>query len=1194
MQLRPSGPLGKQLLRPSLVKPHLRWTRIRAVAHKGHLLPNLEPRLVAFSGDTLQSLQRENLKLRVVLQTLHWPRLLRFHAGGETHELPCRSVRSTRASLPAAAEETLHYLAGFFDGDGCVEGHLEGCQLVVGQSFDKAEVLMLFQAVFGGSIFKQSDGRGLWKPMLKWSLWGPDVCRAARLLGPYSITKHRQLVLAADWPKSTSSRQKCLVELRRLKRCDSAVVTTCSTEYFAGFFDADGYIRITGRAGLVLRIGQKFETVLSCLKQAAARNFGVEAKLYRVHSSSTLYIFGISVCKDVLRALVEAGLLCKREQAKLAISLTARNAAQVCSDMVDRLGNQQCGKRQDLAGRMRAQKLSNLQTRAKAGRLPNSQLRELERLRKKLKQHEFISQVKNHGFQHPAKLLFHGLDHKEMKAVMLEDLLFLDRWKPPAFLTRTANPQAMEEFKALLVRNYKNFLKAWRHCLDQGCWPVVTNWIVQRFNRVPWTRLWLPLGREPLQPCCRLLRPTCRTIACAHSLRTPQPSPTAVSEEALGILRQENLKLRATLKTMAWPRLIRFQGCGEVHGLPFRSEDWVPPPAPAEGVLRYLAGFFDGDGCVEGHVSGCRLSVGQSFDKADVLMLFQEVFGGTIAKLCDGTGLRRPALQWRIYGLAVHRATRVLAQYSITKQRQLVLAADWPQEASRRQESIAELCRLKRCDSAVVAACSTEYFTGFFDAEGHICAVGRTALQLQIAQKFETVLHCLQEFLARDLGIRTTVAGHDSFRLNIYNTSETKKVLRTMLKAGMLCKADQAALAMALTKETSVDVRARLAELVGNQGYARKYDEAGRARARQIANMTRNSGKLDTEQLRQLERRNMEHQIMKAQHANQQLRKYIDKIQGLSGELWADSSNRCNYDEFDAACQKLKFKGDVAGAWRALDEDLSGYITLQEIDPASSSALANFRRWCDEEFGSVRSAFSVFDNSGDNEVNYREWRRSLRFYGFEGDASTLFYALDVERSGTLALQEVEFLDEWIFPGASTTQEASSSTFSSQVLGEPPVPQHVTTQYVTEGPGPAAYAAGHGVGSGPPAPMRPFPGAFSFRKRTGGTMLLPPTPRDAGEEPSPLDYDSRPGWSSMAPSKPSWPFSKEARKSNEPVDNEEEEQSPGPGAYTPLMAPAVAVACTPRRALKVHPFFREGLGKRTHFTPRQDILALPRV
>ncbi|CAE7852140.1 unnamed protein product [Symbiodinium microadriaticum] len=374
-----------------------------------------------------------------------------------------------------------------------------------------------------------------------------------------------------------------------------------------------------------------------------------------------------------------------------------------------------------------------------------------------------------------------------------------------------------------------------------------------------------------------------------------------------------------------------------------------------------------------------------------------------------------------------------------------------------------------------------------------------------------------------------------------------------MLSAGMLGKAKQAKLALTLTPENAAQVHADLAEMVGNQSFGKKLDEAGRARARGIASLKTRKAVMDPRQMRELETVKLEHDTLTAQRENQLLLEYKQKIETLCFVFRDAATRRPKLAFFEQSKQHR----DVAGAWRALDEDLSGYITLQEIDPASSSALANFRRWCDEEFGSVRSAFSVFDNSGDNEVNYREWRRSLRFYGFEGDASTLFYALDVERSGTLALQEVEFLD---------------------VLGEPPVPQNVTTQYVTEGPGPAAYAAGHGVGSGPPAPMRPFPGAFSFRKRTGGTMLLPPTPRDAGEEPSPLDYDSR----------------KEARKSNEPVDNEEEEQSPGPGAYTPLMAPAVAVACTPRRALKVHPFFREGLGKRTQFTPRQDILALPRV
>ena len=362
-----------------------------------------------------------------------------------------------------------------------------------------------------------------------------------------------------------------------------------------------------------------------------------------------------------------------------------------------------------------------------------------------------------------------------------------------------------------------------------------------------------------------------------------------MSEEALGVLQLENLKLRAMMKTMEWPRLIRFRGCGQIYDLPLRSKQCSHSPAIAEKALKYLAGFFDGDGCVEGGLSGCSLLVGQCFDRAEVLVLFRATFGGSITKLCDGTGLRRPVLRWRIRGPAVHRAAGILAQYSITKKKQLLLAAAWPQEASGRQESIAELCRLKRCDSAVVTTCSTEYFTGFFDAEGYICAAGRSALQLRISQKFETVMHCLQEFLARDLGIRTAVTGNTMFRLGIYNTSEAKQVLHTMLKVGMTCKADQAELAITLTEENSVQVRAKLAELVGNQSFGRRYDEAARARARKIKGMKKYHEKLDTGQLREFDTLNMEHQILNAQHENQLLRKYIEKIQSLSGELWKAS-----------------------------------------------------------------------------------------------------------------------------------------------------------------------------------------------------------------------------------------------------------------------------------------------------------------
>ena len=58
-----------------------------------------------------------------------------------------------------------------------------------------------------------------------------------------------------------------------------------------------------------------------------------------------------------------------------------------------------------------------------------------------------------------------------------------------------------------------------------------------------------------------------------------------------------------------------------------------------------------------------------------------------------------------------------------------------------------------------------------------------------------------------------------------------------------------------------------------------------------------------------------------------------------------DGSNRCSWSEFQAACHRIRYHGDVAGAWRAFDEDLSGYITLNELDSEASTTLSNFKSW---------------------------------------------------------------------------------------------------------------------------------------------------------------------------------------------------------------------------------------------------------
>lgn len=312
--------------------------------------------------------------------------------------------------------------------------------------------------------------------------------------------------------------------------------------------------------------------------------------------------------------------------------------------------------------------------------------------------------------------------------------------------------------------------------------------------------------------------------------------------------------------------------------------------------------------------------------------------------------------------------------------------------------------------------------------------------------------------------------------------------------------------------------------------------------------------------------------------------------------LDTDSSNRCNYEEFEAACKKINFKGDIPGAWRALDEDLSGYITLQEIDPASSSTLSDFKKWCDEEFGSVRSAFGVFDASGDDEVTYREWRRALRVYGFTGNASTLFYALDVERNGSLSLDEADFLDDWTFP--ELTEDAQGDVSSMKELGR----THLycrpgMTEFFTDAPGPGTYASTSTVGAGPLTPMLRFKGAYSFRGR-GRAGSNPGNP-DAAKYPSPGDYDDHYGLIATRPTRPSWGWGTEIRQVTETL---QPETTPGPGQYSPVMiSTARHFSCTPRRTLRVHPLFRglKAISPRDlSYSPRKErseaVAALPKI
>lgn len=199
-----------------------------------------------------------------------------------------------------------------------------------------------------------------------------------------------------------------------------------------------------------------------------------------------------------------------------------------------------------------------------------------------------------------------------------------------------------------------------------------------------------------------------------------------------------------------------------------------------------------------------------------------------------------------------------------------------------------------------------------------------------------------------------------------------------------------------------------------------------------------------------------------------------------------DGSMRVNYEEFREICKKLESRTgqtlNTAGVWRALDSNLSDWVSLGEFDVKAYKALSDFKRDATAQFGSCKRFIEQIERQPVNRTTFRKallksgiWqqdpsrssskevlldtsnhlegaqaRAPEEFASTSGSnsekmaqqlhkqeelkraADELFEALDVDNSGTLTPSDVLCLDRWNVVKDEAEEKAWQSILNMQM------------------------------------------------------------------------------------------------------------------------------------------------------------------
>jgi hypothetical protein len=97
-------------------------------------------------------------------------------------------------------EDTLWWVSGQIDGDGCCWAATTSLNVNISKSIKSASTVLLFQKLFGGSVYWKIRNTPTSEAQCEWRLSGAAAIEFCELIKDYTQVKKEQFTLGSQWP----------------------------------------------------------------------------------------------------------------------------------------------------------------------------------------------------------------------------------------------------------------------------------------------------------------------------------------------------------------------------------------------------------------------------------------------------------------------------------------------------------------------------------------------------------------------------------------------------------------------------------------------------------------------------------------------------------------------------------------------------------------------------------------------------------------------------------------------------------------------------------------------------------------------------------------------------------------------------------------------------------------------------------